>query len=1091
MQRGNTRRVPVSSSHLPLGVAAPAVRNIHEMGTPALQHRGTLPNSGLPRAYDPFRFTQDRRQLTAAVVDDCNDPGGSGSLAYQAAKQQYAQRTHAAQQSCQATNRAVIIDFDSNQSDCSVFADCASDNRTLPDRDAYVGQISLRLPDPITSIRAHRLLYASIPSYELLIRLREGQNVLLSEPVVANAAPSGCGEEQYTLTISEQFHIDSRNQVINLLPEASIVMPKTLTAVVSLLQLRKGSVHDVCGPQKDNCPFYVVQTQCDHEYLPGLLFYLLLGGGQSVRKHDYDPKPSCDENPYRKNDDDDDDNDDDNDGFNHVPEEKAAYCEDPLRPGATTPCLEVLEILDSTRFLARLVGTVSDTPPSFQAFLKRKVMRPQFSSTVFTGPNSTGLAAASRVEPQQFLWCDPQDPDQYEYCKTYYKAIYCIESKSLCQHGPCGAGMNACARKEAQCGGAVAYIPPPTSPCELAEFADCVVQQVRDFMITEYEQNGTALHPLVDVSGVAYEPQTDTYVVKRYSTGGFVRWRTLLNTRTHGDTSALNFPLRRRPMVATETAVDAKQRYLNGVFDGFHWFVVCKGVNDCFCVELRDKQRFRVCVPAGCYRPDAFANSLEKAMNAVVPVDEPYQFVVRFSLHPVHALTQFINEEVTRPKANKRPDHGFPSCRNEPYQVQAFAFTIENTEADVFSLLFDNARAFAALVDFEPRRYDDETRFVSRALAPLQCLPQSSMPRCVIGADCAPCPRRRYRAFVDAQCGFTTLTQEKPHPIECTPVERDDDCECDTGDCVWLQCTLCEGGEDDEEVDETSSGSSCGSCGGDEKEKEEEECASSKKPACLPFCVGDVVWFEAKAPACDRCHSKHYDDLDDECQHRKKPAKPLVGSVVLCVRQDPYDPCIYYVAVHIDFDHLVSSRVTPSPVGFNLHLHPALPPLDSEKPNLSSNERLASQKSAVARWLGFTKPFTRSDCRSYTSNAAPQSILDERLILRIPELVTLGLSEQRENHYHQVSPFDRILSENYNVLALDRARGAYRFDAASAGPSLGLGIGLVPPSNVLAPQTASQQPCTPSLTFQLYRPDGTPYETGGFALVASLEVVYC
>src|SRR5690606_18976156 len=115
---------------------------------------------------------------------------------------------------------------------------------------------------------------------------------------------------------------------------------------------------------------------------------------------------------------------------------------------------------------------------------------------------------------------------------------------------------------------------------------------------------------------------------------------------------------------------------------------------------------------------------------------------------------------------------------------------------------------------------------------------------------------------------------------------------------------------------------------------------------------------------------------------------------------------------------LTSSRVIPSPVGFNLHLHPALPPLDSEKPNVASNERLASQKGAVARWLGFTKPFTRSNCRSYTSNAAPESILDERILLRIPELVTLGLSEQRENHYQQLSPFDPILSESYNVLSL-------------------------------------------------------------------------
>lgn len=1179
MDRGSTRTIPVPAQ-MPLAIAAPTVRDIRQFGTPALQphQRGSIPAQGIPRAFGPFAFTQDQRQITTAAIDDPSDAGGSGSLAYRAARAQYEQRANAAAQSCEATNRSVVLDFDSNQSNVAIFASGASDNKTLANPEAYVGDMSMRLPDSMTAIRANRLLYAQIPSYELIARVNGATNDLLTKPIVANAAPPGCTEEQYALTITEQFRIDARNQVVNLLPDASVVLPQTLTAVVSLLQLRRKSVTQVCGAQKEACPHYVVQTRCNHEYMPGILFYLLLGGGQSIKKQRFvsndsvdaeeEKEDCCEDAPHRErkqkkkgsghsssgsgsSDDDQgcsgsaadttqDDDDDDESGVDSMTLGKRRMrSNDPLRPGAPTACFEVLEIIDSTRFLARIVGNVTNHPPSFHAFIKRRCMRGQQPSTVFTGGGyGPPLPSSSNITPQQFLWFDPftaTDADS-EYCGFYFRAHYRIQSSAMCGHGPAdpcnhlrdgascgncgqqGCCDNACVLKEASCGGAVAYIPPPTTPCQLADFVDCVVQQVRDFLICEYEsqqQPGAPLHALVDVACVGYEPQTDTYIVKRYSDGGFVRWRTLLNTSVNGDTAALNYPFRRRAMFASESNVDAKQRYLNAVFDGFHWFVVRKGVNDCFCFEIgqADKQRFAVCLPPGCYRPQALAEAIQLAMNNAVPLEEPFRFAVDYSLHPLDALSRFVAEESLRPRCggNAKGCPSFPPCRNEPYQVQAFAFVIENRRCEPFSLLFENAPAFAALIDFEARCYQDSTRFVSRVLAPLDCIcscppaPGGScgtgcgsnsnatgpLARCSIGANCAPCPRRRYEAFIDSQCNFTTISQLQPGPIECSTVPDNSDCDCDRGDCVWLLCNFncckkaaptVEASQSAAEVSSTVPSLCDGCC----------------NVTCLPFCVGDVVWFEAKPPVCAKCRELRYDACEcfreeegEEDGRRRKT--PLIGAVVLCIRPNPLNPCQHYISVHIDMSSIVSPRLIPSCVGFNLHLHPVLPPLESLKPNVDSNQRLSSQKSAVARWLGFSRPFTRMDCRSYTSNGPGESLLDGRIVLVIPELVTLGLSEQRENHYQQQTPFDNILTENYNVLTLDRARLAYIFDTAAAGPPLGYGAGttFVPPTTVYPPAGAALQPCPPMLTFQLYRADGTAYGTGGYALVASLQIMYC
>lgn len=1007
-----------------MGTAADMVQATYFLDTPAFaRHQGTIPAGGPPAAYSPFRHAQRARQLTAQAVDDPCDAGGAGSLAARAAYEQARRKKLAESASCTSVIRTAIVDFVSTQSNAAPACE-----RGIATRPGVVGSMSLRLGDPMTNLLGHTLLYAQISSYELR-ELRRQQAVappcadvpLVDLPI--NAAAPSCRQEQYALTISEVYTIDDCNRVVELVPnKAAIALPRTLTRVRSLARLSDAAASTCCAE-----PVYVLRTECAHDYVPCMIFYLLVGGALARTPL----QSECDSGD--------------------------AAC-DPLKPGAATMCLLVLDVIDDNAVLVKHVGTVCAEPPSFQPLTSRsaRAIRGQRPSHVFVScgsfcPERERCAADAADhctdDGQEWLSWDEHtimheaeeafgagDP-AFPYV-TLYQVPSCSSTITPSSDKDCAPCAKLACELPSPCGATFAYIPPPTSPEQLAQLIDGVVASIR----------ATSHDPLV-VSGVNYEPQVDMYQV-HLCDGGFLRYRTLLSP----DTSSLNFPLRRLAMVATEQCDASKQHYLQRVLDSSHWFVVRAGENDTFraalfalpppphCKPLATTCQTTTCadivLPAGCYSGADLASLLQQLLSHVLGAP----FVVQYRVY---------NAASTPPQ-----QQDFGQSKNAPYAVQAFAFTIAlvpdgSPATTVFTLYLGSSPHFASLIDYEARSYTRVRCTTGRLLAALGiCDP------CPPEAVRLPCPRRRYRAFVDASCGRTTLQQCPVPPIACMwPTE--------SADCVVLSCDGCS-------ADACDPGADQAAC--DEY--------------CLPLCRGDVVWLPATNALCDSCPC-------DEV--------PLMGAVVVQV-----DPVIDTNAspddLHVQYlvrTHLSGSTIpTPqnhnvcllaSPVGFNVHLHPAVPPVASNnlKPNVSSNERTAAQLSAVARWLGFNDPATRSGERSYTSGSGGIVLLDDYILLLIPELCTIGVSEQRATYYNQLSPFNDVLEEVYAVLVLDRGTLTYRFSSDRFGSDA-----FVRVVQMLAPQSTGQT-CPPTLSFQLLRPDGSAYETGGSPLVASLGFYYC
>lgn len=1022
MRRGDGRAIPIPSSAASMATAADMVDATYMLDTPAFaRHQGVRPAGGPPVAYSPFRHAQQARQLTAQAVDDPFDVGGSGSLAARAAFEHTRRKKLSDAVSSAASIRTAIVDFVSTQSNAALH----DSQRCATPRPGVVGSMPLRLSDPITNILGHTLLYAQISSYELR-DLRRRQTVAppcADTPIIdlpVNAAPRACREEQYALTISEKYTIDDCNRIVELLPNtAAVALPRTLTRVRSLVRLSPLAA-GACGCD----PVYVVRTECAHDYVPCMVFYLLVGGTllRTPLQAECDSgDPAC----------------------------------DPLKPGAATICFLVLDVVDDHALLVRQIGTVCDTPPNFRPLTSRRTgaIRGQRPSHVFVACGEPCYAVKS--EKQQV--CDDIEQNVQTWLSwdehtvmaeaerafgegdgTFpYITLYQVASCSgVAPSDPCCDSKPPRCEPPSPCGATFAYVPPPTSPEQLASLIDGVVASIRAASC----HTSTALH---GVTGVDYDAQIDMYSVK-LSNGGFVRYRTLLTP----DTSSLNFPLRRLRMVATEQCFTSKQQYLQRVLDGTHWFVV-NADNDTFRVALNTPAAAgstcqtttcaNIVVPSGCYTGTDLAALLQQLLTMTFGVP----FTVQFRVY---------NVESTPP--NREP---LGENYNAPYAVQAFVFTIALSDCapptSTFTLYLAATPHFAALIDYEARCYRRVRCTKGRFLAALPgCDP------CPPPGVTLPCPRRRYRAFVDQSCGQTTLQQCAVAPTPCTwPTEPA------PHGCIVLACEACASDECDPD----------------------DECDTNA--CCFPYCQGDVLWLPATNPVCATCG-------DD------KKGVPLMGAIVVAI--DPVidtnaSPdelhCSYLVRTHL------SAKGTPapppnsvvcalaSPVGFNVHLHPALPPVASNnlKPSVSSSERVAAEWSAVARWLGFDNPATRSGETSYTSASGGTVLLDEYILLRIPELCTIGLSEHRATYYNQLSPFDDVLEEVYAVLVLDRGSLAYRYSSTRFAND-----GFLRAVQFLT-RPSSGQTCTPTLSFQLLRPDGSPYETGGSPLVASVGIYYC
>jgi hypothetical protein len=177
------------------------------------------------------------------------------------------------------------------------------------------------------------------------------------------------------------------------------------------------------------------------------------------------------------------------------------------------------------------------------------------------------------------------------------------------------------------------------------------------------------------------------------------------------------------------------------------------------------------------------------------------------------------------------------------------------------------------------------------------------------------------------------------------------------------------------------------------------------------------------------------------------------------------------------------------PVGFNLHLHGASPLQQASSVNYTDAEKsklvpVAAQSTPVTRYLGFSTPETRTGAFIYTSDTLPTSIIDENILVVVPELAPAASSNNRHTLYANTSPFDRLLQQVYAQLVLDRQRKAYL-----AGPDI-----------VANPLAICREICIdacingisplPSITIVLLRPDGSPYYLNGGQYVFTFEMAF-
>ena len=254
---------------------------------------------------------------------------------------------------------------------------------------------------------------------------------------------------------------------------------------------------------------------------------------------------------------------------------------------------------------------------------------------------------------------------------------------------------------------------------------------------------------------------------------------------------------------------------------------------------------------------------------------------------------------------------------------------------------------------------------------------------------------------------------------------------------------------------------------------------SACDPAVLPLCAGDVVWLTLQnCRTIGACVSAVW----REC-----------GAIVKYKLALDYNGRKLYNDLHGTKDEVcvpshLPLRMTLEPIGFNLHMNPTQTEkhmLDTDLPAVRH-----SAQSAVSKWLGFANAQTLSGNSVYTSTSTPQSLLDERLILCIPEINQCGRKLPR---YGVQSPFDTALTRHYGVLVLKRAEGVYRYD--NSVDSL---TGFLDshhcnddncPNGCRAINAAGNSP-TKCLSFHLLRSDGSAYVSGGDTLVSSVELCF-
>lgn len=1003
------------------------------------------------------------------------------------------------------SERTLIVDFDSSVADdnntfvCPTRAytkligsgsmrnDEQRNKSRFGEAPSLYGTIPLKGHFTNTSIIArHRLLFAHINAREYKL-VRDAEQKSCSELLQLVCACSINPETHlgaapsHTFAISEKFCIDDCNQTLSVESNRSarpFVLPKTKTGIKSIECLTPEAVQ--CYFDNNGCKDLICaalhlrfQTCEPHHFVPGIKFALL--------------------------------------NTSNLVEDNNNVSAEYINTYTTCPALATLLAGETT------VYEVYDVLTDY-CFLAVPVAKKLLSNNCddCPAPCDTTPWRNSVIASTMFK-------------RSLYQRVYRDHLIVKGQEEQCCNGGNAVAYGRfvaGCCGVAVAYIPCATSPQQLA----CFVGQLAE----------ASIHAGIDTSvqQVTYDALQDEFTVKFFppcvdDEPIVRRTKNLLGAVDQYSTISLS----RNAMLATANCPEAKELYLQRALRGAFYFKIETDINDRFTLfiyvsECREVRKRTIALAAGLYKSSEFVACLSEQLNHAVECErECFQFQVDFTLHPTEGLLAW--QQCGIGASAKQQQQNFPMLGTSPYESQTFGIMISNTQNHKFALQFP--AQIAATLDFDSRQTEFATSIGSRSLAGIVDLMRCA-DNCAATSKCPPCKtptiRASYSANVDRCTALVTIEQKSLPPLYCNSLRasvlfcRDKAC-CEDGPdnaidfpCTDKKCVECDyndsSSDASKEIDATLFDNCCDTTtttttcpkqdsdsenndsNGCECEKQKRKCCdkcrsyivlqmpnTACEPAILPLLAGDVVWLQY-----NNCRT--------------------FGACVAYVWRDCHPvPCTnaarFKVALDYKADGLYSDLTgLPTPeclppclpvtlrfeaIGFNLHMNPAV----TEKPMLDSSLPTThfSAQSAVSRWFGFRNAATLSCRRYYTSDSCIQSLLDERLILRIPELDGFGSKQPR---YGVMSPLDTVLTRHYGVLTLDRPSGVYKYDNSTDSLTGFLELHRCTASETCAggfPAVGTSGNSTKQgLSFHLLRSDGSAYTSCGDTLVASVEICY-
>lgn len=1005
--------------------------------------------------------------------------GQQESLFARSAALQNRQKNLAATLNCE---RTLVVDFDSSVADNNnTFAGAGNsyhsamtsggslrnDQQRANFKSKFGSSTSLYGTIPLkghftntSSIARSRLLFAQINAREYQL-LQSSQNKscqdlnnLVCACPINPETHLGAGA-QHTFAISEKFCIDDSNQslsVENTRADVPFLFPKTKTCISGVECIRQESVTQYF--KNTSCKDLICsnlhlrfETGEPHNFVPGIKFTLL--NANNLKRADE---------------------------IDHDPESTSTYeaCKDleTILQGETS-AFEVYDVLSQNMFLA-----VPFRRPVFQNGLlceqfvgsQSCITAAMFRRKAFHYVSRDELSCANRGDPAHF---------------------YGRHQISKC---------NCCA--------AFAYICCPTSPQQLECYANQLIESSL-YSGIEIHVKGVTYNALQDEFTVKFQSHPDAEPILRHT-------KNLLGSSNQYSSVSLS----RNAMLAVANCPEAKENYLNRALRGGNFFDIITGCNDrlklfIFVKSCSQIRHFEIVIPQGVYKPNELVECLGDALNMAVECEkECFQFIVEFTLHPTDGLLAWQQSS---------SKNGYPTLGNSPYESQTFGIIIRNTiPGHRFAVDFSDG-LLASTLDFEARKTDFALAHSSRALNGVfgnKCVEKKTCPPCKTS-----CMRSLYTSKIDRCNGLVTIEQRGLNPLFCNTLDAflmfsrsaaccedgpensidegdqgckpvshpiDEPCAILLNDCCKpIECEKCDEKCDSDSDSENSShcdSNGCGPC------KKKNDCEPNSAfivlqldafdGSILPVCKGDVIWITF----CSRTIAACVDLVSRDC--KKSPCSTGIKYKLALGHggRALYNQLRGTQETSSELPSYLPVKITVEPIGFNLHMNSASTQTKAATENALVPVKPSTQN-AISKWLGFHNTTTLSNQKFYTSNSCIQSLLDERLILVVPEINDYARAQPR---YGVFSPADETLSRHYGVLTLDRPSGVYKYDNSSDSlfGFASMDRCSVDPCNSVGCGLNASNSRVQHLSFHLLRSDGSAYVSCGDALVSSVEICY-